>query len=419
MVFSKRDTGDRPALFERPPGRPAGMRELVRDIGLSYVVNAVIGLIFAITGPVAVILTAGATGHLRPEELSSWLFGVFALNGLLTVVMSLVYRQPMGIAFTIPGSVLVGEALTHLSWPEVVGAFYVTGVLIVVLGASGVIGRAMSALPMPIVMAMVAGVFMTFGIGLVRAVGADPGVAVPMVLAFLVLSARSTLGRLFPPILGALVIGAVATAMTGGFSAERFGTSVLATPVFTAPSFSARALFELVIPLAITVLVVQNGQGIAVLRQAGHNPPVNVLTVVCGVGSVIAASVGAVSTCLTGATNALLTASGRPERQYTAGVAWGVLAIVVGVFSSLLVGGMTSMPAAFVATLGGLAMLAALRGAFVAAFSTRFTMGALVAFVVTVSGISVLNIGSAFWGLVFGCVLSLLLDREDWQSSTR
>ena len=36
---------------------------------------------------------------------------------------------------------------------------------------------------------------------------------------------------------------------------------------------------ELVVPLAITVLVVQNGQGIAVLTAAGHDPPVDSIAV--------------------------------------------------------------------------------------------------------------------------------------------
>ena len=38
----------------------------------------------------------------------------------------------------------------------------------------------------------------------------------------------------------------------------------------------------LVVPLAITVLVVQNGQGAAVLTAAGHKPPVDAAAIACG-----------------------------------------------------------------------------------------------------------------------------------------
>ena len=64
---------------------------------------------------------------------------------------------------------LVGPALGHLSFPEVIGAFLATGVLMLLLGLSGWVRRAMDAVPMPIVMAMVAGVFLRFGVDLVLA----------------------------------------------------------------------------------------------------------------------------------------------------------------------------------------------------------------------------------------------------------
>jgi benzoate membrane transport protein len=173
-------------------------------------------------------------------------------------------------------------------------------------------------------------------------------------------------------------------------------------------------MVELVIPLAITVLVVQNGQGVAVLRAAGHDAPVNVITIACGAWSVLAAGVGAVSTCLTGPTNALLSASGERSRHYTAGVVCGLLAMAFGLLAPLFTRLMLATPPAFIAVLAGLAMLRVLQAAFVTAFSTRFTLGALVTFVVTVADVTVFNIGAAFWGLVAGIVVSLLLERPDF-----
>src|SRR5262249_30215304 len=70
------------------------------------------------------------------------------------------------IFWTIPGTVLVGQSLTHLTFHQVVGAFYVTSVLMLVLGATGSVKRAMELVPLPIVMGMVAGVFLRFGLDL-------------------------------------------------------------------------------------------------------------------------------------------------------------------------------------------------------------------------------------------------------------
>jgi benzoate membrane transport protein len=297
-----------------------------------------------------------------------------------------------------------------------VGAYYATGLLMLVLGLSGWVRRAMAAVPMPIVMGMVAGVFLRFGTDLVHALRDDLAIAGPMVLAFLLASAWPR--RWLPPIIVALLVGVVAVALSGRFDPGTGATQWLAAPVWQAPVWSVQALVELVVPLAITVLVVQNGQGVAVLRAAGHDPPVNAITVACGLWSLFAATVGAVSTCLTGPTNALLTASGERARQYTAGVCCGVLAIGFGLFAPVFTRLMLAAPAAFIAVLAGLAMLRVLQAAFVTAFSTRFTLGALVTFVVTVADVSVFNIGAAFWGLVAGLVVSVLLERGDFTRGT-
>ena len=58
---------------------------------------------------------------------------------------------------------LVGPALDHLTFAEVIGAFLATGLLMMALGATGWVRRAMQAIPMPIVMGMVAGVFLHSG----------------------------------------------------------------------------------------------------------------------------------------------------------------------------------------------------------------------------------------------------------------
>lgn len=399
-------------LLERPGVRPAGPRRILRDLGLSYVSNGAIGLIFAASGPIAVTLAVGTAGGLTQGQLSSWVFGILFSGGAATLLMSLIYRQPLGFAWSIPGTVLLGPSLQHLAFAEVVGAFFTSGVLILALGATGVVRRAMALVPMPLVMAMVAAVFLKFGTDIVASTQDNPAVAAPMVAAFLVLTAVPRLGRYLPPVLGTLVAGCVAVAASGQFNLPP-GGPLLATPVFTAPAFTWASQLELVVPLALTVLFVQNGQGIAVLRAAGHRPPVNAFAIASGAFSVLNAGFGAVSACVTGPTNALLTSSGKRERQYTAAVAYGLLALVFAAFAPTLTRLMLAAPKEFVLALGGIAMLRALQQAFVTAFATSFTLGSLVTFVVTISGMNLFNIHAAFWGLVIGYGVSRLLERAD------
>lgn len=391
-----------------------GPRQIVSDSGALYLANAVIGFIFAASGPVAIVLAVGAGGGLSESQLSSWLFGSFFLNGLITLVFCTLYRQPLVFFWTIPGTVLVGPALGHLSWPEVIGAFHLTGLLMLVLGLSGWVRKAMQAVPMPIVMGMVAGVFLRFGLGLVYAVRDDFWISTPMVAAFLALSVSASWSRRIPPLIGALLVGAAAIAVLGRFHWDGAPLHVIAHPDLYAPVFSWRAMVELVLPLAITVLVVQNGQGFAVLDAAGHKPPINAITVACGAGSMLAALVGAVSTCLTGPVNALISSSGEPRRHYTAGIAVGLLALAFGLFAPMFTRMMLAAPPAFIGALAGLAMLRVLQTAFNVAFRERFSLGALVTFIVTVADVPIYNIGAPFWGLVIGYAVSRLLERKDF-----
>lgn len=388
--------------------------QALRDLGPTQIANGLIGFIFAATGPIAVVLAAASRGNLKPDEIASWIFACFFVNGLITLVMTWTYRQPLSFFWTIPGTVLAGQALTHLDFAQVVGAFYATSLLILALGLTGLARRALDWVPMPIVMGMVAGVFLRFGLDLVRALHGDPMLAWAMLATFLALSVSPRIARVAPPILGALIVGVVLCFATARIDAQALGALTVAKPLIASATFSWPALVELVAPLAITVLVVQNGQGYAVLQAAGHHPPANAVTIACGVGGVLSAAVGASGTCLTGPTNAIIVSSGDKDRHYAGALVTGMLALLFGLFSPTFTRLMLATPKEFIMMLGGLAMLRVLQGAFVSSFRDKFSLGALASFLVTVADLPIFGIGAAFWGLVAGVVVSRVLEREQF-----
>jgi benzoate membrane transport protein len=402
------------AHIERPTERPPDFWQAASDFGLLYASNGLVSWLFAVSAPVAIILAVGSNGGLAENEIASWIFGVFFINGLITILLSWYYRQPLVMLWTIPGAVLVGQSFNHLTFSEIVGAYYGTSALMFLLGATGWVKRAMVLMPMPIVMGMVAGVFLRFGLDLVHAILTDTAIAGPMVAIWLLLTAFPQLGRRYPPIIGALLAGALATFICGRFNASAPLHFEFIRPSVPIPTWSAPAMIELVVPLAITVLAVQNGQGFAVLKATGHNPPINAITVACGIGSAASAVVGGISTCLTGPANAIVVASGERKRQYTSAIVVGVLAILFGVLAPTFTRLLLLAPKSLVTSLAGLAMLRVLQAAFVTAFKERFSLGALVALLVTAADISLLNVGAAFWGLVAGVGMSWLLERTDF-----
>jgi benzoate membrane transport protein len=397
---------EKPVFPLTKPGRI--LAQCAADFGGAYAASAVVAFLFAASGPVAIILAVGARGGLSESDIASWIFAAFFLNGLLSIGFSMAYRQPLVFLWSIPGAVLLGPALGHLSFPEVIGAFLATGLLMLLLGLSGWVRRAMQAVPMPIVMAMVAGVFLRFGVGLVLAFRDGLAIAATMTAVWLVLTVVKSR---IPPLVAALVAGAVVIALQGTFRPQA-ALFAFAAPNVYVPVFSWTAMVELVVPLAITVLVVQNGQGIAVLGANGHQPPVNTVTATCGLGSILIGMFGSVSTCLTGPVNAILAASGERQRQYTSAILVAALAMVFGLLAPFFTRLLLATPPAFIATLAGLAMLRVLQTAFTASFGGRYSFGALVCFLITVADVPIFNIGAAFWGLVIGLAASYLLERK-------
>lgn len=400
---------------ERPELPRPSLRDIKRDLGPTELGNGLVALIFSASGPIAVILAAAAAGNLSADQTSSWIFGAFLGNGLLTLFLTYLYRSPQAYFWTIPGTVIAGDALAHLSFAEVIGAYLATAVLVFLLGWTGLIGRIMAALPPTIVMAMVAGIFLRFGLDLVTSATEDPLITVSMIVVFVGLSILPRVAAVAPPVAVAAVVGTAIAIFAGRLGSGILDDGVVASPVIIAPEFSLGAMAELVIPLAITVVIVQNGQGTAVLKAAGHTPNVNLASAASGLVSLPMALIGNITSCLTGPTNALIVSGGKRERQYTAAMVTAVGAIVVGLFSPAFVGFMLAMPASFIAALAGIAMLTPLKNAFLAGFSGPFSTGALVCFLVTVSEITILGISAPFWGIVFGCLIAWLLDPKQKQ----
>ncbi len=389
------------------------------EVSTAHVLNAVVAFLFAVTGPIAIMLTVGVNGGMSGPELSSWMFGAFTLNGLISIGFCLWYRQPLVFLWSIPGIVLVGAALEHLRFPEVVGAYYATGILLVVLGLSGWLKRISSWLPMPIVMGMVGGVFLRFGVDWIKSFEDGFWIAAPMTVCFFAASAFPVFARRVPPVVVALIAGFVAMMVTGDTPPREDVLLEIVTPAFFQPEFSLRAMIELVIPLAITVVFVQNNQGVALLESAGHKPPVDRIAAFCGIGSLMAAVVGTVPSCLSGPVNGIISGDENRSGHYTAGVIVAVLLGLFGIMAPLFTSLILAAPAAFIATLGGIALLRILQSAFTSAFEGRLSMGGLVAFVVTVSQVSFLNVGAPFWGLVFGVITSWVVERADMRASAR
>jgi benzoate membrane transport protein len=404
-------------MIETGFGIGAGIRDLPKSLTLSALTYGVTAWLFAVTGPFLIYVNAARQGNLSTLELNSWIFGGYFVCGLLSVALSLYYRLPLLAAITIPGGVLVASALTHLRFEEIIGAYLVTGVLITALGATGAVKRGMEWLPMPIAMAMVAGILLPFGMGIITSLQQTPLVSGMTLIAYLSVSLVKPLAKRFPPVLGAIIVGLIAVAAAGQAN-WRLLTFGIAEFKFFTPQFTWPAAVELVIPLALTVIAVQNAQGIAILQNMGYRPPLDAVTITSGVGSILVAPFGSQSVCLAGPMTGIVTnpSVGPKESRYAAALVTGILWMAFGLFSPMATALSQILPASLVNLLAGLALLEVLGSCFAASFGEKFRLGALFTFLITISGIRLLNIGAPFWGLVGGTFVSALLERQDFRN---
>ena len=403
-------------FVESGPGIRSSLRDLPTHLTLLTVSHGFMGWVFSITGPMLILLSVAEQGKLPTATIVSWITIGYLVSGITSWILSLRYRQPLTAAITIPGMVLVGTALSHTTFPEVIGAYLVTGVLLILIALSGKIKTVMDWFPLPIAMAMVAGVFLPFGLNIIMAWAKDPWLSIPTTLIFLAISLFASSARTFPPILGAILAGLLMATLTGQTHGELFEIK-FGKLSWVSPAWSLSAITELSIPLLLSVVAVHNAQGTMVLRIAKYQPPLNAMTWACGLGTVISALFGSAPTCITGPVTAIISppSAGPSEGRYAAAIVTGTLWLISAMLAPVVVLGREILPVILINLLAGLALFPVLGNAFVEAFKGRHRFGSLTCFMLTVSQITIWNVGAPFWGLVAGLLVSKFLEPKDFQ----
>ena len=402
-------------LFEKGPGFRSGARDLLKYTNGATISSAIISTIFGCTGPCLVTIAAAQAAGFTNEETVSWIFGIYVFGGLLGMILALYYKLPISGAYSIPGATLMGTALAGYSFQEAAGAFVLAGIIVLLLGVTGLIGKVMRWLPLPIVMGMIGGCMLKFGTQIITGVNGLPVVCGLAVLAFLLVP-RVIKG--FPGVLAALIVGVIAAIATNSFAGEA-GELAYIPPQLVIPKFNPNLVLSCSLPLAALVVGAENAQAMGVLEAQGYNVPANGMTVASGIGGIISGLVGAHNANIAGPMTAICSSqeAGPKEGRYAASFWNGLTFAAFGVVGSFAIAFVSFIPTELVNVLAGLAMLNVLIQAFSEGFGTlKYKTGAFFALCVGASGLSFFGIGSAFWALVVGVVVSAICDSKDFKA---
>ncbi|WP_374567600.1 benzoate/H(+) symporter BenE family transporter [Ideonella sp.] len=374
----------------------------LRDLSLSATVAGFVAVLVGFTSSVAIVFAAAQALGASTAETASWIWALGLGMGITSLGLSLHYRLPVLTAWSTPGAALI--AASHgISLPEATGAFVACALLITVAGYSGLFERVMGRIPIAIASALLAGVLARFALDAVLATRSAPLLVIVMALAFL--AGRRWWPRYAVP--GVLLAG-IAVALAQG-QVHLAGVAVEWTrPVFTLPVFSVNALVGIGLPLFVVTMASQNLPGVAAQRASGYQTPVSPVVGATGVASLVLAPFGGYAFNLAAITAAICMgreAHEDPARRYTAAAMAGVFYIALGLAGGAVAGLFQAFPRELVAAVAGLALLGTIAGGLASALKDEHHRdAALLTFVVTLSGLTIAGIGSAFWGVVAGGV---------------
>ncbi|OOG54848.1 benzoate/H(+) symporter BenE family transporter [Polaromonas sp. C04] len=380
-----------------------------KDLSLSAFTAGFVAVLVGFTSSVAIVFQAAQAFHATPAQISSWMWALGLGMGLCSLLPSLLLRMPVMVAWSTPGAAVLATAgLTGgFSMAEAVGAFMVCAALITVSGATGWFEKVMNRIPVAIASALLAGVLARFGLDAFAAAQT----ALPLVL--LMLATYLLCQRWLPryAVVVTFVIAIIFVASRGELVGAGVGFD-LARPVFTAPRFSWSAIVSLAVPLFVVTMASQNLPGVAVIRATGYGGakgiPISKIITLTGLVTLVLAPFGAYALNLAAITAAICMgreAHADPAKRYTAAVACGALYIVIGIFGAAVTGLLTAFPKELVAAIAGLALLGTIGAGMAAAIRDEsHREAAIITFLVTLSGVVIAGVGSAFWGVVAGAV---------------
>jgi len=369
---------------------------------------ALVATVAGVGGTLPVILAAAHAMGATPAEASSWVSGLGIATVVSSLYLSIRYRMPITGAWSTSGAALIASTQGVPDLRAAVGAFILAGALILLTAIVRPLGRLIEKIPTSIAAAMLAGILLHLVVAMVEQVPIQPLLVLPMIVLFLVV-------RVLMPALSSLIV-----LVAGGLIAWALGLVKPIPPLgfstleVIAPAWDLATLIGLGVPLYLVTMASQNLPGFAVLRSAGYEPPTQASLAVTGGMSVVTAFFGAHTSNLAAISAALCAgpdAHPDPAERWKTGPFYAFFWALMSLFGASLVGLFGALPPALLATIAGTALLGSTAGAMGSALAhEKERLAAAGTLAVTVSGVTLLGVGSAFWGLVFG-LLVLGLER--------
>lgn len=385
----------------------------ITSIPLPTVLSGFVAVLVGYASSAAIIWQAAMAAGATTGQIAGWMTALGIAMGISTLALTLWYRAPVLTAWSTPGAALLVTGLQGVTIQDAIGVFIVANALIVLCGITGLFARLMQIIPHSLASAMLAGILLRFGLQAFNSLNNELMLCGSMLLAWLVLKVTAPRYAVIAAMLAGIVI-----ALIKGDVVTNEITLAPVIPEFIAPHFSFAHSISIALPLFLVTMASQNAPGIATMKASGYTLPVSPLIIFTGLLALLFSPFGVYSICIAAITAAICQSpDAHPDakQRWLAAAAAGVFYLLAGVFGGSVSGLMAALPASWVQMLAGLALLGTISGSLYQALHHEAERdAAIITFLVTASGLTLLGIGSAFWGLIAGglCYTVLTLSRR-------
>ena len=390
--------------------------QFFKDLSPASFTAGFVAVLVGFTSSVAIVFQAALAFGATPAQVTSWMWALGIGTGITTAACSLWLKKPVMVAWSTPGAAVLATAglAGGFSMAEAVAAFMVCAALITLFGVTGWFEKVMNRIPVAIASALLAGVLARFGMEAFSAAQT----ALPLVVLMLAIYLISKRWLARYAVVVTLLGGIVYVALRGQLAWSEVVFSV-AVPVLVWPKFSFAAIVSLALPLFVVTMASQNLPGVAVIRATGYGPdsedggiPISKIITITGVATLLLAPFGAFALNLSAITAAICMGPEAHEdrrKRYTAAVSCGLIYMVIGIFGAAVTGLLTAFPKELVVAIAGLALISTIGNGLAQALQgDAHREAAVITFLVTLSGVAIAGIGSAFWGVVAGSAALLV-----------
>jgi benzoate membrane transport protein len=366
--------------------------------------------IFAVGALAYPLAVAPALGISDPQR-TTWILGLYLLPAIASVAMTWYYKMPLIIGWSGPAIIFLASVTGTATYSDMLGAMLVTGVLLILLGASGLTAKIAAFIPAPIVFGVVAGSILPFLVNAFTYLVNAPMLIGTVLVTWLLV--RRFLEPRVPAVLAAFGVGLLAAWLqgeTGGVSAGSF------IPVIqpTAPTFSLSAIITIAPVFIVLITASSNLSGSLIIKSAGFNPPRKAIDLVSGAGVIVGTIFGTIPLALaTNLTTITTNADAGPMHNrhwsvYASAIGFLIIASTAAIAADLP----NLIPMDLLLSVAALALL----GVFIQMLGQVSTgllkIGPVVALAVALSDIALLGFGALFWALVFGTLVTRFLEAD-------